>query len=171
MFEIGKDVTSPAEFCDSLSSVSKTLGRIVVLPQAQIEKVSSLDRWRLYLFTFSVAQCGIFPAKRGEHLFGKPRFVTKFEGRAQVKWQSGKKFCQQRNVAFQKWRQLKQNRPEPASLLQRLEGRGKFRHQLGRSTKPLDMRDALVCLDGEFESCGRRIQPFNNLSVGKLRNV
>jgi len=95
VFEIGKDLSSPAEVRDPLHLILKILGGVVVLPQAEIEKISGLDGWRLNLLAFSEAQRRVPVAKRREHFLGKPRIVPKFEGSAEVAGQVGQKFRQQ----------------------------------------------------------------------------
>jgi len=89
------------------------------------------------------------------------------EQKAQAAGQSSQKFLQQWDVAFQIGRQLKQDRPQLACLLQRLEGRDEFRRQLGRPTKALNVRNPLMRLNGEFESRRRCIHPAIQQSIGR----
>ncbi len=54
---------------------------------------------------------------------------------------------------------MKQHWSQFPRLLQRLQGEEQFRSQLLRSSKALEVCDALMRLDGEFESGGRCIDP------------
>ncbi len=62
---------------------------------------------------------------------------------------------------------MKQHRPQFPCLLERLEGEEQFRSQLFRSSKALEVCDALMRLDGEFKSRKRCIDPTFQESFGR----
>src|ERR1700675_624064 len=77
--------------------------------------------------------------------------MAKFKSGTKVAGDSGQKFFEQRQIAFEVWRQLKQQRPQFSGLVQRLEGGDELRGGRDCAAEALEVRDPLVRLDGEQE--------------------
>src|SRR3984893_4708269 len=85
--------------------------------------------------------------------------MPKLERDKRVARQLRQKSLEPRQIAAQERGQLKQHRAQLAGLMQKRERRKKGRRPLLGILQPLDVRDVLVRLYGEFEVLGRGSDP------------
>src|SRR5213079_1116675 len=88
---------------------------------------SGVNVWCFQFFALRETQRHFCSVQTREHIVSKPGIVAKLKGEPDVMRQPRQEICQQRQVAFQIGRQLKQHRTELAWLLQWKEGSDEFR--------------------------------------------